>query len=110
MEITDVNKAYLEMGELKVEKVQRGIAWLDGGTPDDLFEAGQFVRVSRTEPVCASHARRNGVSKRLHRSRRPLGGDLCLPTEQVPIISRNDRQLPGELGRIERKYANSLSQ
>ena len=45
MEITDVNRAYLEMGELNVERVQRGIAWLDGGTPDDLFEAGQFVRV-----------------------------------------------------------------
>ena len=45
MEITDVNRAYLEMGELNVEKIQRGIAWLDGGTPDDLFEAGQFVRV-----------------------------------------------------------------
>ena len=45
MEITDVNRAYLEMGELNVERIQRGIAWLDGGTPDDLFEAGQFVRV-----------------------------------------------------------------
>jgi glucose-1-phosphate thymidylyltransferase len=45
MEITDVNRAYLERGELHVERVQRGIAWLDGGTPDDLFEAGQFVRV-----------------------------------------------------------------
>ena len=33
------------MGEFHVEKMQRGIAWLDGGTPDDLFEAGQFVRV-----------------------------------------------------------------
>lgn len=45
LEITDVNRAYLQMGELQVEKVLRGIAWLDGGTPDDLFEAGQFVRV-----------------------------------------------------------------
>ena len=45
MEITDVNRAYLERGALTVERMQRGIAWLDGGTPDDLFEAGQFVRV-----------------------------------------------------------------
>lgn len=45
MEITDVNASYLELGELHVERIQRGIAWLDGGTPDDLFEAGQFVRV-----------------------------------------------------------------
>jgi glucose-1-phosphate thymidylyltransferase len=45
MEITDVNKAYLDMGELNVERMLRGIAWLDGGSPDDLFEAGQFIRV-----------------------------------------------------------------
>lgn len=45
LEITDINKAYLELGELYVERVMRGIAWLDGGTPDDLFEAGQLVRV-----------------------------------------------------------------
>lgn len=45
MEITDVNRAYLEMGELFVERLPRGIAWLDGGTPQDLYEAGQFVQV-----------------------------------------------------------------
>lgn len=45
MEITDVNRAYLEMGELFVELLPRGIAWLDGGTSQDLYEAGQFVQV-----------------------------------------------------------------
>lgn len=45
LEITDINNAYLDMGELYVEPIGRGIAWLDGGTPDDLFEAGQLVRV-----------------------------------------------------------------
>lgn len=45
LEITDINQAYLELGELYVERIMRGIAWLDGGTPDDLFEAGQLVRV-----------------------------------------------------------------
>ncbi len=45
MEITDVNRAYLETGELFVEPLPRGIAWLDGGTPQDLYEAGQFVYV-----------------------------------------------------------------
>ncbi|MDR7033329.1 sugar phosphate nucleotidyltransferase [Mesorhizobium sp. BE184] len=45
LEITDINRAYLELGELYVERIMRGIAWLDGGTPDDLFEAGQLVRV-----------------------------------------------------------------
>lgn len=45
MEITDVNRAYLDMSELFVELLPRGIAWLDGGTPQDLYEAGQFVQV-----------------------------------------------------------------
>jgi len=45
LEITDLNRMYLERGELFVEELGRGSAWLDGGTPDDLYEASQFVRV-----------------------------------------------------------------
>ncbi len=43
LEITDVNKAYLERGDLRVECMGRGVAWLDTGTFDSLLEAGQFV-------------------------------------------------------------------
>lgn len=43
LEITDVNKIYLQRGELNVELMRRGIAWLDTGTHDSLIEAGQFI-------------------------------------------------------------------
>ena len=42
-EITDLNRAYLERGELMVEVMGRGYAWLDTGTPDSLLEAAEFV-------------------------------------------------------------------
>ena len=44
-EITDVNRTYLERGELTVQPIGRGYAWLDTGTPDSLLDAAEFVRV-----------------------------------------------------------------
>ena len=43
IEITAVNNAYLEMGELKVTLLGRGMAWLDTGTPDGMLKAAEFV-------------------------------------------------------------------
>jgi glucose-1-phosphate thymidylyltransferase len=43
LEITDVNQVYLERGQLHVEVMGRGYAWLDTGTPDSLLEAADFV-------------------------------------------------------------------
>ncbi|HEX4870954.1 MAG TPA: glucose-1-phosphate thymidylyltransferase RfbA [Nevskiaceae bacterium] len=44
LEITDLNRAYLRRGQLRVEKLGRGDAWLDTGTHDSLMEAAQFVQ------------------------------------------------------------------
>jgi len=43
LEITAVNQAYLDLGQLNVQIMQRGYAWLDTGTHDSLLEAGQFI-------------------------------------------------------------------
>ena len=44
LEITDLNRMYLEEGTLHVEKLGRGFAWLDAGTPDSLLQAATFVQ------------------------------------------------------------------
>jgi glucose-1-phosphate thymidylyltransferase len=44
LEITDVNRAYLARGDLHVEKLGRGIAWLDTGTPESLQQAASFIQ------------------------------------------------------------------
>jgi glucose-1-phosphate thymidylyltransferase len=45
LEITDLNRAYLERGKLTVERMGRGIAWLDTGSPDALIRAANFVQI-----------------------------------------------------------------
>ncbi|MFS9067237.1 glucose-1-phosphate thymidylyltransferase RfbA [Streptococcus timonensis] len=52
LEITDVNKAYLERGDLSVEVMGRGFAWLDTGTHESLLEASQYIEtVQRIQNV-----------------------------------------------------------
>jgi len=50
IEITDVNRAYMERGELFVEVLGRGFAWLDTGTHEALTEASQFVQILEQRP------------------------------------------------------------
>jgi glucose-1-phosphate thymidylyltransferase len=45
LEITDLNRLFLQQCRLRVRNLGRGVAWLDGGKPDDLYEAAQFVKV-----------------------------------------------------------------
>jgi len=68
-EITDINRAYLAMGELAVEKLGRGYAWLDTGTHEALLQASQFVHVMQkrqgTQIACLEEiAFRNGFIDR----------------------------------------------
>jgi len=44
LEITDLNRLYMERGDLFVQKMDRGFTWLDTGTHDSLLEAGELVR------------------------------------------------------------------
>ena len=45
LEITDLNRVFLELGDLDVKLLGRGFAWLDTGTMDSLIDAGQFVQM-----------------------------------------------------------------
>ena len=45
LEISSLNDLYLKKEQLKFVKIGRGVAWLDGGTPETLFEAGQYVQI-----------------------------------------------------------------
>jgi glucose-1-phosphate thymidylyltransferase len=56
LEITDLNRVYLEMGTLHVERLSRGCAWLDAGTPASLLQAATFVQTiqSRTGMLVGS--------------------------------------------------------
>lgn len=66
LEITDVNRAYLERGQLSVEIMGRGYAWLDTGTHDSLLEAGQFIATleNRQGLKVASPTGRSGSTPR----------------------------------------------
>ena len=48
LEITDVNNAYLQRGELRVQKLGRGYAWLDTGTHQSMLEAANFIHTIET--------------------------------------------------------------
>lgn len=82
LEITDVNRVYLERGDLEVELLGRGTAWLDSGTADSLLEASEFVKI---------------LEKR-------TGLKIACPEEIALLMGYIDRE---QLARLAREIANS---
>jgi glucose-1-phosphate thymidylyltransferase len=100
LEITAVNQAYLDQGQLNVQIMQRGYAWLDTGTHDSLLDAGQFIatleRRQGLKIACLEEiAWRNGfiTSEQFEKLAQPLSKNgygqymLRLLKEEVPAIS-----------------------
>ena len=64
LEITDLNRMYLERGRLHVEQIGRGYAWLDTGTPDSLLEAAEYIRALERRQGSRSPVRRRSLGGR----------------------------------------------
>lgn len=67
LEITDLNRLYLERGQLHVERLGRGFAWLDAGTPESLLDAAEFVATVEKAGVPHSLPRGGCAQSGLHR-------------------------------------------
>lgn len=73
LEITDLNRMYLEDGSLSVVTLGRGFAWLDTGTMESLYEAGDFVRAVERAGHARLRARGDRLRERLDRARHARG-------------------------------------
>ena len=106
LEITDVNLAYLATGELACERMGRGFAWLDTGTPDSILDAAEFVRTIEQRQgwmiACIEEiAYRSGFidAEQLLQDRLVLEEHLlravprnCRPRGALPVLSVNRQE------------------
>jgi glucose-1-phosphate thymidylyltransferase len=82
LEITDLNRAYLERGELHVELLDSGVTWIDAGTHESLFLAAEFVRSTET-----THQRKLGCIEEIAYRQRLIGREQL---ERLARSMRND--------------------
>ena len=101
LEITDLNRLYLEAGKLRVEVMGRGMAWLDTGTHDSLFDAGLFIqtierrqglKIACPEEIAyrLGYIRRGQLEKLAIRCARADTGNTCWPLLNEPKFARGD--------------------
>ena len=89
LEITDLNRMYLDAGMLNVRTLGRGYAWLDTGTMDSLFEAGEFVRtVQRAQGLPIAIVEGDRLRERLDHARPAHGVRRALRQEPVRPASQ----------------------
>ncbi|RSL34766.1 glucose-1-phosphate thymidylyltransferase [Salibacterium salarium] len=107
LEITDINKAYLEAGTLNVELLGRGFAWLDTGTPESLFDASQFIetvekrqgfKVACLEEIAyyMNYLNRDEVLKKISQMKNSEYKKYLLRTIEKSPVSENIGQLDDE--------------
>ena len=90
LKITDLNRVYLDAGEISVERMGRGFAWFDAGTPDSLVDAASFVRTLEVRQELRSAVRRRSLlisnSSTTRNSRRSSVGSAKAPTGDIAAL------------------------
>ena len=94
LEITDLNRVYLEEGSLAVERLGRGCAWLDAGTPDSLLQAATFVQtIQARQGMLVGCPEEVAFRMGLHRRACPAGAGAGAAQDRVgPPVAGNRRR------------------